>query len=377
MGPLTPGRAIPRSVRLPRRIVPCLPALLALAPAAARAHLGSTKYLTVERTPDGARIEVAVEAVDASMEIGLGPEVDEAALTARSDAIRAWLAEGVAVSGRGGRCAAEASEPVVAIRDDRPFLELVLTYRCPSPAADLVLRDDTVFPDDPQHEAFVHVRWSGETDARVLRRDRRTAPLGEPPSVARLAGTFLWEGALHLATGYDHLLFLLSLVLAAGLVAVREGTRRALADVAALVTSFTIGHSVTLIAAALGIVVLPSQLVESVIAASIIAVAVVNVWRPEARRSMPWLAFFFGLIHGFGFSSVLAEYGLPSGHRVLALLCFNVGIELAQLAFVAVVLGPLAWAARYDSYRNVVVRGGSVVIALLAAVWLAERALGL
>jgi hypothetical protein len=172
-------------------------------------------------------------------------------------------------------------------------------------------------------------------------------------------------------------LFLLSLVLAAGLVAAREGTRKALRDVAILVTAFTIGHSVTLIAAALGVVVLPSRLVESLIAASIIVVAGANVWKPEARKSIPWLAFGFGLIHGFGFSSVLAEYGLPTGHRVLALLCFNVGIELAQLAFVAVVLFPLAWAARYDGYRAVVVRGGSVVIALLAAVWLAERALGL
>ncbi len=348
----------------------------ALVPAAARAHLGSTKYLVVERTEGGARVEVAIDAIDASMEVGLGPDPDVPALLARSDAVRGWVREGIAVRGAGGPCSAEASGLESHERDGRPFLELTLTYTCPAPVEGLTLRDDTVFSDDPQHEAFVHLRWSGETDARILRRGDREIALGQSRPAWWLAATFVWEGALHLATGYDHVLFLLSLVLAAGLVAVREGTRRALRDVAVLVTSFTVGHSVTLIAAALGVVVLPSRLVESVIAASIIAVAAMNVWKPEARRSMPWLAFVFGLVHGFGFSSVLAEYGLPSGHRVLALLSFNVGIELAQLAFVALVLGPLAWAARFDGYRNVVVRGGSVVIGMLAAVWLAERAFG-
>ena len=354
-----------------------LAAAVAAAPAPARAHLGSTKYLTAERTDEGAHVEAAIDAIDASMELGLGQEVDERALRARLGDVGRWVERGIGVSGRSGRCAPVAGEPRIVRRDDRAFVEIDVAYGCPAPIAELVLTDDTVFSDDPQHEAFVHLRWAGESDARILRSGRQSVPLGEPPSIAMLAATFVWEGALHLATGYDHVLFLLSLVLAAGLVAVREGTRKALRDVAILVTSFTVGHSVTLIAAALGIVVLPSRLVESVIAASIIAVAGLNVWKPEARRSMPWLAFFFGLIHGFGFSSVLAEYGLPSGHRVLALLSFNLGIELAQLLFVAVILGPLAWAARYDGYRTVVVRGGSVVIALLAAVWLAERALGL
>lgn len=359
------------------RLWPIVALLGALVPAAARAHLGSTKYLVVERMSGGARVEAAVEAIDASMELGLGEEVEVEALEARASEIARWLATGIAIEGRGGSCRPTPGDVAIVERDARPFVEVAIEYICPAPAEELVLEDTTVFPDDAQHEAFVHLRWSGESDARILRRGRQSVPLGDSPSTLGLAATFLWEGALHLATGYDHVLFLLSLVLAAGLVAVRDGTKKALRDVAILVTAFTLGHSVTLIAAALGIVVLPSRLVESLIAASIIVVAAANVWRPEARKGIPWLAFGFGLIHGFGFSSVLAEYGLPSSHRVLALLCFNVGIELAQLAFVAVVLFPLAWAARFEGYRAVVVRGGSVVIALLAAVWLAERALGL
>jgi len=114
-----------------------------------------------------------------------------------------------------------------------------------------------------------------------------------------------------------------------------------------------------------------------VIAASILLVAVLNYARPEARAQMPWIALGFGLVHGFGFSGVLAELGLPARARVLSLLSFNVGIELAQLAAVLVAIGPLTWLARRPGYRTWVVKGGSVVIGLLATFWMIERALGL
>jgi hypothetical protein len=352
----------------------CLAVLLSAAPI--RAHLGSTKFLRVEPTDTGARVEVDLDAIDASMELGLGPEVDLDAVLGREAQIRAWIAEGVQLRGEGGPCGADAG-PVRAIRrDGRPHVTLTVEYRCPPPAHDRVLRDDTVFDDDPQHEAIVRLGGPGWADAAVLRGGSREVRVGEPPSTLRLLGVFLWEGMLHLVTGYDHVLFLLSLILAAGFVAVRSGMRRALIDVAILVTAFTVGHSITLIAAALEVVVLPSRPVEAIIAGSIVLVAAHNVVRPEARGPMPWLGFFFGLIHGFGFSSVLAEIGLPREQTVLALVAFNVGIEVAQLAFVALVLGPIAWAARSPAYRNVVVRGGSVVIAVIATVWLAERLVG-
>ena len=92
---------------------------------------------------------------------------------------------------------------------------------------------------------------------------------------------------------------------------------------------------------------------------------------------MPWLAGGFGLVHGFGFSSVLADLGLPAQARVLSLVAFNVGIEIAQLAFVAVLIWPLAWMATLPAYEKWIVRGGSIAIALLATLWLIERAFGL
>jgi len=371
-----------RSPRHAPRTRPGLPlaAWLAIAliwPATASAHLGSTKYIRVERTAEGAHLAVAVDAVDCSVELGLGEDVDERALMGRARDIQRWLAEGIVIESGGHPCRATAGLPRIAPRDGRPFVEIEIGHACVPPIEEVWLADSTVFDTDGQHEAFVRVLWSGDESARILRRGRQRVALGEPPSTGALVLLFLREGVTHLATGYDHVLFLLSLILAAGLVAVAQGRRRALRDVAIVVTAFTIGHSVTLFGAALGVVVLPSRVVETAIAASILIVAGVNLVKPEARRGMPWLAFAFGLVHGFGFSAVLAEQGLPRGQQVLALLSFNVGIEVGQLTFVVLLMGPLTWAASSKRYRDVVVRGGSALIAAVAAVWLVQRAFGL
>jgi len=353
-------------------------AALAL-PGVARAHLGSTKYLFVERTAEGAEVLADVDVIDVGWELGLGERASVDAVRAQRAQAARWLERNVHVRAASGACHGRAEAPTIRDRDGRAFLSVLLRFTCPAGADRLVLRDDAVFDDDPQHEAVVRLSTDGGATATVLRarsRELRIEPAERP--VADVIATFVYEGALHLVTGFDHLLFLLSLLLVAGEHAARAGTRRALRDVALVVTGFTLGHSLTLIAAALDVIVLPSRLVETAIAASIVAVAVWNLWRPEHRRGLPGVAIAFGLIHGFGFSSVLRELVLPRAGRVTALLAFNVGIELAQLAAVALVIGPLAFAARSPRfYRTWIVRGGSAVIALIATYWMIERALGL
>ncbi len=343
----------------------------------ARAHRGSATYLVVEPTEDGARVTAQLEIVDAAMELGLGEGAEETAVLADEERLRGWITSGITLEGAGGPCVATAGPITHAASEDAPRLSVELAYVCPSPATGLVLHDATIFGSDAQHESFVRERFGSGEETRVLRVGRQDAPIGEPISLAALLGQFLWEGVMHLLTGYDHLLFLLSLLLTAGELAKKHGHRQALRDVGLVVTAFTLGHSITLVAAALGVIVLPARLVESVIAGSIVVVAVLNIVRPESRRYMPYVALCFGLVHGFGFSSVLADLGLPSRARVLCLLSFNVGIELAQLGCVAIAIGPLAWLATKPGYRQWVVRGGSTVIAALATFWMIERALGL
>ena len=171
----------------------------------------------------------------------------------------------------------------------------------------------------------------------------------------------------------------LSLLLPAVLVASRHGQWQASPrftpvfwDVLKVVTSFTVAHSITLSLAALEVISLPSRLVESTIALSVVLAALNNV-RPVIAEKRWMMAFLFGLVHGFGFASVLADLGLPRDALLLALVGFNLGVEAGQLAIVAAFL-PLAYALRSTNfYRRGVMTGGSLLIALIALVWMLER----
>jgi len=193
-------------------------------------------------------------------------------------------------------------------------------------------------------------------------------PVGEPTVDARNAVSFwafLKLGVEHLLTGYDHLLFLLGLLVAC----------RRFSSMALMITSFTLAHSLTLALAALDVVTLPGQVVEPLIAASIVFVGVENLLRREEPKGRWALTFTFGLVHGFGFAGVLKSIGLGSaGAPLLAsLFSFNLGIELGQLALTALFF-PLLWRlgklpvfARYG--RTAI----SVVVALMGTYWLVQR----
>ena len=140
-----------------------------------------------------------------------------------------------------------------------------------------------------------------------------------------------------------------------------------------VVTAFTIAHSITLSLAALGVISLPSRWVESAIAASVVLAALNNVY-PLVYAGRWAIAFGFGLIHGFGFASVLADLGLPQESLLLALVAFNLGVELGQLVIVGVFL-PFAYALRDTRwYRRTIFVGGSVAVIAMASVWLIQRA---
>lgn len=189
---------------------------------------------------------------------------------------------------------------------------------------------------------------------------------------------YLLEGIWHIWIGFDHILFLLTLLLPAVLVyrkprwQSQDSLRPAMTDILKVVTAFTVAHSITLALAVLDIVTLPPRLVESVIALSVLITAVNNL-RPVFPASRWLLAFAFGLVHGFGFASVLVDLGLPGNAIVISLLGFNLGVEAGQLAIVALVF-PLTALIRHTSmYRTWVFSGGSLAAALIATIWMFER----
>ena len=189
---------------------------------------------------------------------------------------------------------------------------------------------------------------------------------------------YLTQGVWHIWIGYDHILFLLAMLLPAVLLFENGGWRArrefksTLIEVLKIVSAFTLAHSITLSLAVFDLLSINLALVESVIAASVI-VAAANNLHPLIGDRIWLMAFGFGLIHGFGFASVLADLGLPTASKGIALLGFNVGVELGQLVIVALAL-PLIFVIRNQPlYRPVVLGTGSIVIGLVASIWFIER----
>lgn len=211
----------------------------------------------------------------------------------------------------------------------------------------------------PGHRSYAE---SGGLAAGVLDAGSPVADLGHPPTTAQIAGRFLHLGVEHIWTGYDHLAFLFGLLLVAA----------SLREMLLVVTGFTIAHSVTLTLAAMGVVTLPSALVEASIALSIAWVGVENLFRPPARRRMV-VTFLLGFLHGFGFAGLLAELGLPDDAVVAALLAFNGGVELGQAALVALALPVLLWLRRRAWWTARAVPALSVAVALAGVGWFVER----
>jgi hypothetical protein len=262
---------------------------------------------------------------------------------------------------------------------DGAYAVLMFTGACAQDGTALAL-DYRLFDGiDPQHRGLLNFVEHGRSHSAVFSADAPRRIVGGADGALRQFGTYLNEGVRHIWTGFDHILFLLSLLLPAVLVLRRrtwrpdDSFRRALIDVAKVVTAFTLAHSITLSLAALSLVELPSRWVESGIALSVVLAALNNLFPVVANGR--WIAAFgFGLLHGFGFAGALQDLGLPAGSLALSLAGFNLGVEAGQLAIVLVFL-PLAFVLRSTwMYRRLVFGGGSVAIAAVAAVWLVERA---
>lgn len=192
------------------------------------------------------------------------------------------------------------------------------------------------------------------------------------PASGNVWRTYIGIGIEHIVFGWDHLLFVIALVLLV------QGWKR----VSIAATAFTLAHSVTLAGATLGFVGLPGRPVEAVIALSIVFLAyeVIRAQRgePGLTQRLPWVvAFLFGLIHGFGFAGALGEIGLPEGDIAAALLAFNIGVEAGQLLVIALVLAVLAALRRLASaVLAPAIRLASYAIGITGSFWLFERVLG-
>ena len=360
--------------------------------AAAWAHKPSDSYLTMRgeagKGDVTVRWDIALRDLDYVLQLDrdTNGELTWGEVRQRSADITRLATQNLQLSSGDKACPWDSTGPLqLDHHSDGTYAVLSLVAHCPSLDAGLKARYSLFFDVDPSHRGLVQWIAPGGVAAQALIFGTESAEQAlalQPAGAWQTLRQYLVDGVWHIWIGYDHILFLLALLLPAVLVRRNrqwQGAPRlpgALKEVVKVVTAFTLAHSITLSLAALQVISLPSRLVESAIALSVVIAALNNLRGTiEGRRWM--MAFVFGLLHGFGFAAVLADLGLPQGALVLALVGFNLGVEVGQLAIVAVFL-PIAFALRRTRfYQFGVLKIGSLVVAALATWWLVQRAFNL
>lgn len=350
----------------------------------ALAHKPSDSYLTlsVENSTINGQWDIALRDLDFA--IGLDAngdgEITWGEVRTRHAEIAAYAMPRLAMSVDGKACPVTFTEHLIDDHTDGAYAVLRFRGDCGEVFHNLQVRYSLFFDLDPQHKGLLRLAYQGASTTAIFSPEKASQDFSlTAPSRLTQFVDYLREGIWHIWIGFDHILFLLALLLPAVVLRARhrwqavDAFRPAFWNVLKIVTAFTVAHSITLSLATLGVVALPSRFVESVIAASVVLAALNNIF-PIFRERRWAMAFAFGLVHGFGFASVLADLGLPSDALILALVGFNVGVEVGQLAIVTAFL-PIAYAMRRTLfYRRLVLLGGSLLIAVVAGVWFIERA---
>lgn len=355
--------------------------------ASAWAHKPSDSYLTVRAEEERVviRWDIALRDLDYVLQLDRD---GNGALTwgevkQRANDITRYATEHLVLTGGNAACTISSNgEMQLDHHSDGTYAVLTLAAPCPGLRNGLKMRYSLLFDVDPTHRGLVQWIAPGSASAQPLVFSTDSAEQSmqlKAPSAMETLKQYVVEGIWHIWMGYDHILFLLSLLLPAVLIRMAAkwepatSLKKSLLEVLKVVTAFTLAHSITLSLAVLGFVSLPSRFVESTIAASVVFAALNNL-RGSIEKKRWVMAFVFGLIHGFGFASALADLGLPQGALALALVGFNLGVEIGQMAIV-VAFVPIAFALRGTGfYRKGILPVGSILIAIVAMYWFIQRA---
>lgn len=298
---------------------------------------------------------------------GRRDQVDPALVEASAAPIIAYVTAHIAVTAADGSACVPSTAVVVPDGDGVIFRN---RFSCRDVDGDLAYRSTVLTDTDPAARQVVLIGEGDNAPQALLDAANTTVTLSAPaPSLLSTLKRYLVTGIEHIFLGYDHIAFLVAVVLWA----------RRLLPVIKIVTAFTIAHSITLSLATLNVVVIPSAIVEPAIAASIVYVAMENFFTRNIDRR--WrVTFAFGLVHGFGFASALRETGLPTNAVAPALAAFNIGVEIGQVAIVSIVIPALmaldqliAFGDAKPARASTLVYALSALITVLGGYWFLSR----
>lgn len=349
------------------------------------AHKPSDSYLFLQGDDDSLSLQWDIALRDIEELIGLDNnrdlQITWAELKQKRSEIAAQALANLRIKRGDETCMLRLEKLQVEQHSDGRYASLWINADCQIHAATVTVDYRFLFDRDPTHRGVLLDQRNGNNEGPfILAPDNNTLELGNRSNreVFSVFYEYLREGVWHIWTGFDHILFIITLLLAAVLYFQQccwqavDKLRPALFDVLKIVTAFTLAHSITLSLAVFKIVSLPVLFVETAIAVSIILVALNNL-KPVVTRARWSLAFVFGLLHGFGFANVLIDLSLPAESLTAALLGFNLGVEFGQLAIIFT-LFPLAFILRKTIfYRIGIFKGGSIAAAALATFWVVDR----
>jgi hydrogenase/urease accessory protein HupE len=348
-----------------RRFILVIVALAYSAPASA--HPSPFSYIDLKLGDRAVEVTVVAHVFDVARDLGIDSAqlLDSAFAGANASRVAALLRPRFQIDAdrQPLLCEPASGVDVIAERDS-----LKLRFACPlRQSAGVVTAQALMFPYDPSHQTFLNIYERGAlTSQAILDRSRTTFEYfsGTRQGTLAVIRKFVPAGVHHILIGPDHLLFLIGLLLLGGPI------RRLLV----VVTAFTIAHSITLSVAALSILSPPARIIEPAIALSIVYVGADNLLVRGGRDVRAWIALTFGLIHGFGFASVLREMDLPGRALGWSLFSFNLGVEIGQLVVVAGVASAIAalWSRSEAAGRQFAFAGSLVVIAA-GAFWFVQR----
>jgi hypothetical protein len=349
----------------------------------ATAHKSSDSYLSL-RVENGAitgQWDIAVRDLDYAIGIDTDNNgvITWGELRAHHQAIAAYALSNLTLTADGSVCATRATDHLVDEHSDGAYEVLRFGVDCSAVPAILSIKYTLLFDFDRQHRGLLRLEEQGRTHTAVFSPDNEIWRFeGHSAALGRQFLDYFQTGVWHIWTGFDHILFLCALLLPAvlefrgGRWQAAAGFREALLDVVSIVTAFTIAHSITLSLAVLGFITLPSRLIESTIAGSVVIAALNNLY-PLIKKRLWIVAFVFGLVHGLGFANVLTDLALPKAALAVSLVSFNLGVETGQLAIVAAFL-PVAYILRRSwLYPHLALGAGSLSIVAVASLWLIER----